>query len=81
MQLLKLQADDDEDIRQYLMQTTNFISPQAQQEIMELFSHTRVRQISREINQNEQFEVMVDGTQDVSGKEQECVYMYSACGL
>lgn len=40
---------------------------------MQLFSHTILRQLSKEISQNKQFSVMVDGTQDVTGKEQECV--------
>jgi hypothetical protein len=70
-QLLKLQAEYDSDLRQYLSRDTNFISPQGQEEIMQLFSHSILRQIVKDIDGP--FGVIVDGTQDISGCQQESI--------
>ena len=51
-QLLKLRTEDDSNLSQYLKYTTNFTSPQAQQEIMELSSHSIVTQIADQIRTN-----------------------------
>ena len=53
--------------------TTNFTSPRAQNEMMELFSHHILREIISDIQENQFFGVIADGTQDVSGQEQESI--------
>ena len=66
-QLLKLRAEDDSNFSEYLNYTTNFTSPQAQQEVMELFSHSIITQITDQIRTNTFFAIMIDGTQDITG--------------
>ncbi|KAI6647075.1 Zinc finger MYM-type protein 1-like [Oopsacas minuta] len=57
----------------YLKRTTNFISPRGQEEMMEIFSHCIVREVVSDIQKHGCFAIIVDGTQDVSGREQESI--------
>ncbi len=70
-QLLKLRTEDVPDLQMYLKNTTNFTSPCAQNEMIEMFSHHILRKIVSDIQLNEFYAVTVDGTKDISGKEQE----------
>ncbi|XP_028416128.1 zinc finger MYM-type protein 1-like [Dendronephthya gigantea] len=70
-QLLKLRTEDVPDLQMYLRNTTNFTSPCAQNEMIEMFSHQILRKIVSDIQQNEFYAVTADGTQDISGQEQE----------
>ena len=63
--------EDVPDLEMYLRNTTNFTSPSAQMEMAEMFSHQILRMIISEIQQNEFYAVIADGTQDVAGQEQE----------
>ena len=71
LQLLKLRTEDVPDLQMYLRNTTNFTSPGAQNEMIEMFSHQILRNIVSDIQQNEFYAVTADGTQDISGQEQE----------
>ena len=51
--------------------TTNFTSPCAQNEMVEMFSHQILARIVRDVQKNEFFTVIADGTQDISSREQE----------
>ena len=73
LQLLKLRSEDDADLQVYLRNTTNFTSPRAQDEMMEMFSHYILRELVSDIQKNTYFAVIADGTQDVSGQEQESI--------
>ena len=73
LQLLKLRSEDDADLQVYLRNTTNFTSPRAQDEMMEMFSHYILRELVSDIQKNTYFAVIADGTQDVSCQEQESI--------
>ena len=71
LQLLKLRREDVPDLEMYLKNTTNFTSPCAQNEMVEMFSHQILARIVSDVQKNEFFAVIADGTQDISGQEQE----------
>ena len=54
----------------YSKNTTNFTSPCAQNEMVEMFSHQILAKIVSDVQKNEFYAVIADGTQD-SGQEQE----------
>ncbi|KAI6650074.1 Zinc finger MYM-type protein 1-like [Oopsacas minuta] len=68
-QLLKLRLEDDPDLGVYLKRTVNCISPRGQEEMMEMFSHCIVREVVSDIQKHGCFTIIVDGTQDISGRE------------
>ncbi|XP_033122730.1 zinc finger MYM-type protein 1-like [Anneissia japonica] len=72
-QLLKLQAEDDKQLSTYIKQSTSFISPQAQNEMLQDLSHSIVRSIADDVKKDGVFAVIVDGTQDINGTEQESI--------
>jgi hypothetical protein len=72
-QLLLLRSEDVPELKTLLLRTTNFTSPDCQNEILTMMSHDVLRQIVREIKNSKQFSVIMDGTQDVSGIEQESI--------
>ncbi|XP_071817210.1 zinc finger MYM-type protein 1-like [Apostichopus japonicus] len=72
-QLLKLRSEDDPHLGPYLSRDTNFTSHQAQEEIMQMLSHSIIRDIVKDIRGHVVFAVMVDGTQDINGTEQESI--------
>ena len=72
-QLMKLLQHDDDSLSRYLRRTTNFTSPRAQDEIIELFSRAVVTKVANDVQKDGFFAVMVDGTQDVTSTEQESV--------
>ena len=72
-QLMKLRSEDDPDLEVYLKRTADFISPRGQEEMMEMFSHCILREVVSDIQRNGCFAIIVDGTEDVSGQEQESI--------
>ena len=70
IQQLKLRATDIPELRQWLERKVDMTSPQIQNEILEMFGQCVVRSICRQIKQADSFAVIVDGTQDVSRREQ-----------
>ena len=72
-QLLRLRAADNPDLQLWLERRNDMTSGSRQNEIVELFAHDIVRRIANEARTNGCFSIIVDGTQDVSGKEQESI--------
>lgn len=74
-QLLIYKSEDDPDLRKWLSSRIDYTCPQVQKEILNLLSHSIIREIADNIRSlpQLQFSVIMDGTQDVSGKEQEAV--------
>jgi hypothetical protein len=76
IQLLNLVADNTLqcNFRSYLDRTTNYTSPESQNEILQLLSNAVIREIVNTIkNESTHFAIVVDGTQDCSGKEQQSI--------
>jgi len=74
MQLLKLLGEENDQLRLWLNRTTNFTSHDCQNEMLELLSHAVVRSIISIVKaESRQFAVVVDGTQDCAGLEQESI--------
>lgn len=72
--LLKMRSNDVVELKEWLCRTTNFTAPDCQNEMLAMLSHTVLRTVVAEINdQSQQFAIMVDGTQDSSGVEQESI--------
>lgn len=72
-QLLQMQADTDNALKSWLARTTNFTSHQCVEEMQTLFSHAILREIVGEVKAAGAYALVVDGTQDISGKEQESI--------
>jgi len=70
--LLKLRAEDNAELHMFLQRATNFTSPEVQNAMLSLLSHNVTRHIAREIKrQSKHCSIVVDGTQDCTGVEQE----------
>ena len=69
-QLLLVRCKGRPDLHGWLERKVSLTSPQAQNEILQLFSHSVVRSIAGKVSAAEQFSVIVDVTQDASRKEQ-----------
>ena len=80
-QIVKLRAEDNADFAYYLMRTPYFTSPKSQEEIMRLFNYEIFSELPKEIRKNGHFAVMVDGTQDNFGNEQESICVLKTCGF
>lgn len=74
-QLLMYKAEGDAELTTWLKGHFDFTSPQVQNEILKLMGNTIVREIVSEITSMPlvQFALIIDGTQDVSGVEQESI--------
>ncbi|XP_072016938.1 zinc finger MYM-type protein 1-like [Amphiura filiformis] len=72
-QLLRLRAEDDPDLTSYTARATNYTSPQGQNEMLQDFSNAAMRHVADVIRKNKFYAVMVDGTQDITGAEQESI--------
>jgi hypothetical protein len=71
-QLVKLRRDDVSELHTWLQRTTNFMSSDVQNEMLTLLGNTVVRKLIETIRkESQQFGVIVDGTQDCTGTEQE----------
>ena len=77
-QLLELQSKDDPVLSNWLNRTTSFISPESQNEMLQLLSNAIVRQIVDCVaKESKQFSIIVDGTQDCSGKNRYALGMWT----
>lgn len=71
-QLVKLRCDDVSELHVWLQRTTNFMSSDVQNEMLTLLGNAVVRKLVETIRtESQQFAVIVDGTQDCTGIEQE----------
>jgi len=70
IQLLKLRATDIAHLQEWLERKVDMTSHHVQNEILEMFGHCVVRNICGRIQEAGGFSVIVDGTQDISRKEQ-----------
>ena len=70
LQLLKLLADDDSDLRLYMKRKTSFVSPQAQNEIEEMYCHTILKKLASNI---QIFNAVVGGIHGITSAEQESI--------
>lgn len=80
-QLLNLRAEDDPNLRKWFTDCkTMYTSPKSQNEILIIMAKTIIRGIAAQIRSLPivQFSVIVDGTQDTSGDEQES--LSALCG-
>lgn len=73
--LLLLKAEDDPALGHWLKRNHSYTSPVVQNEMLSLMSNTIIRNIAEEILALPvvQYSVIIDGTQDVSGTEQESI--------
>jgi hypothetical protein len=70
--LLKLRSGDIPALKTWLQRLTDLTSPNIQNEILQMFSHAILRDISNAIKPNT-YAIIVDGTQDIAGIEQESI--------
>lgn len=72
-QLLLVRCEDNVELSNWLKRKTDFTSPESQNEILSMFSHAIQHQIVNAIKKNTYFAIIIDGTQDIMGVEQESV--------
>lgn len=73
-ELLRVRGADVPYLQTWLNRTTNFTSPDCQNEILKLLSDSVLRSMTQSINSSSgQFGVIMDGTQDCGGVEQESI--------
>ena len=70
VKLLELRSDDDDVLKRWLTRTTSYTSVTVQNEILRIMAHMVLRDICNDIRY---FAVIVDGTQDIQGVEQESI--------
>jgi hypothetical protein len=76
-QLLSLIAQRDAQLKQWLNRVTNFTSHDCQNEMLTLLAHAVVRKIVSTVKaESFQFALVVDGTQDCAGLEQEAICIH-----
>ena len=68
--LPELRGDDDDVLKRWLARKTSYTSAISQNELLKIMAHMVLRGICSDIGQ---FAVIVDGTQDVQGLEQESI--------
>jgi hypothetical protein len=80
IRLLELRGDDIPGLHEWLGRLSSdspkqrhLLSPAVQNEIVTLYSHSVIKSIVSEIQEQESFAIICDGTQDISGKEQESI--------
>ena len=74
--LLELRTQDVNDLQVWLSKTTSYTSVMIQNETLEIVSHQILRDISNDINNiSVKLAVIVDGTQDIQGHEQETIFI------
>ena len=71
--LLELRCEDRPELGKWLSRRQNFTHPDVQNEMLSLLSRSVLRKIVQDVNCSGTYSVMVDGTQDVSKKEQESI--------
>ena len=74
LQILKLLGQENAELSLWLDRTTNFTSHDCQNEMLGILSQAVVRSIISTVKaESRQFAVVVDGTQDCAGLEQESI--------
>lgn len=81
--LVKLRCEDVPELQLWTQRTTSFMSPESQNEMLNMLHAAVLENIVHTINsESRQFAVMVDGTQDCTGFEQESICIrYVDCNL
>lgn len=74
-QLLQYKAEDDPKLASWLAGKHNFTSPMIQNEILQIISNSIIKEIAQEVQHLPvvQYSLIIDGTQDIAGIEQECI--------
>ena len=72
-ELVKLRCDDSNELRAFVNKITNYMSPEPQNEMIRLLSHGVLDKITQTIKATQYFAIVVDGTQDCTGIEQESI--------
>ena len=73
IELLRTRSIDIPQLTTWLNKTTNFLSHEIQNEIIDMFSHSILNNILESVRAAGQFSIIVDGTKDISGDEQESI--------
>ena len=68
-----MQAAEDIELTRWLQRMVNFTSHQCCEEIQTLMAHEVLRNISSDIRKQTEFGIICDGSQDICGKDQECI--------
>ncbi|KAI4824444.1 hypothetical protein KUCAC02_012955 [Chaenocephalus aceratus] len=78
-QLLKYKATGDAELTSWLKGPLDFTSPELQNELLKVMANTIIKEIVSEITSMPvvQFVIIIDGTQDISGVEQESICVRS----
>ena len=72
-QLLLTRCRDNPQLLSWFNKTTNFTSHQVIEEMLQMLSHAILRVLRDKIKESVTFSIMVDGTQDLTGDEQESI--------
>lgn len=72
-QLMMLRSEDMPELKTWLSRRFDMTSSAIQNELLAMFGHALIRKICDDIRSAKQFSIIVDGTQDVSGNEQESI--------
>ena len=76
MQVLKADAEYDKSMENWLKRKSNYLSHDCMAEIKDVFAYTIIRQLCFEIREKSGiFGIIVDGTQDINGTDQESFYI------
>ncbi|XP_053484429.1 zinc finger MYM-type protein 1 isoform X1 [Ictalurus furcatus] len=72
-QVIKYKAEGDEELTSWLQRHNNFTSPKIQNDVLKIVSNTILREITNELQSLPvvQYSLIIDGTQDAAGVEQE----------
>lgn len=73
VQLLRLRQNDSPDLLNWLTRKTSWTSPLIQNEILDLLGITIVRNLATILRSRQYFAMIVDGSRDCSGQEQESI--------
>jgi len=73
MELLRLRILDNPKLSPWLEKSVSYTHPDIQNEILQLISYKIVKKLTTDIQEAEYFSVIVDGTQDASGDEQQSI--------
>lgn len=74
MGLLKLRAEDVQELEVWLRRKHSYTSTDIQNDILQTMGNMIVRHIVKDVNENSiQYGITVDGTQDIQGNEQEAI--------
>ena len=72
--LLRLRSEDDAILKKWLTKSrSKYTSGEIQNEMFDIMANAIRQNICNDINQTTYFGVIVDGTQDINGKEQESI--------